>query len=54
MHKNMKGVDPSPPKFSPEGGFSHGIPIAYCLKGLTFAEEALISRIQPVMAACMW
>ena len=38
------------PKFSVQAGFSHGVPIPPELRCLTYAEEALISRIQPVMA----
>ena len=38
------------PKFSVEAGFNHGVPIPTELSCLTYAEEALIARIQPVMA----
>ena len=37
--------------FSQPAGFHHGVDVPDCLKGLTFAEEALISIIQPAMAA---
>jgi hypothetical protein len=37
------------PKFSVLGGFEFGGPRPSCLEGLTLAEEALISPIQPVI-----
>jgi hypothetical protein len=39
------------PKFAPSGGFAHGRAVPAVLKDLSFAEEALIAQIQPVMAA---
>lgn len=42
---------PKQPKFSQPAGFSLGVPVPDVLKNLTFAEEALISRIQVAAAA---
>jgi len=39
------------PSFSAPANFSHGIDIPDVLKGLSFAEEALICIFQPAMAA---
>ena len=39
------------PSFSEPAGFHHGVAVPDELKGLSFAEEALIARIQPAMAA---
>ena len=37
------------PPFSPDSGFLHGEPVPE-LQGLTYAEEAVIARIQPIVA----
>ena len=42
---------PKQPKFSEPAGFSLGVPVPDVLKNLTFAEEALIARIQVAAAA---
>ena len=39
------------PKFSAPSGFHHGVPVPAELKGLSYAEEALIAIIQPAMAS---
>ena len=47
----LKHSPPMQPEFSPAGGFGHGVPVPECLLDLSFAERALISRIQAVMMA---
>jgi hypothetical protein len=42
---------PKQPAFSATAGFSLGVPVPDELKGLTFAEMALISRIQVAVPA---
>jgi hypothetical protein len=41
------------PTFCPESGFLHGIDVPECLRCLSFAEESLISMINPVLAVAI-
>jgi len=50
---NAGGGQHVQPSFSDPAGFSHGVARPACLKGLSFAEEAMISIIQPAMAVSM-
>lgn len=45
------GAGSRQPSFSVPAGFSHGVDVPSVLKGLSFAEEALITLFQPAMAA---
>ena len=42
-----------PPTWSAVGSMGHGVPVPPELVGLTYAEEALISRIQSIVAVKM-
>lgn len=45
-----QGGEEHQPTFTDPAGFCHGVSVPECLKNLTFAEEALISIIQPACA----